>query len=236
MSTLTQTFRRGNYGEIVMSSLDAETRNQANQLVESAQNAAKIDEHGNWNFGIQNTNRKGTRWSALNWDLYAVGNDVHSGKFLVVIQIRQSHNTKYGVNVRKNYFLLGTNEDESTFAHPVESRVIHAAIKAERDVILACQNWIFDGDYARMIRHGDLALVPVSKRPSAPTAPRKKMILQGSHELSATAIRQNGNLYAKNPTLYHTPGTHPPVSGEGWYRIVVGNRAEFWKFAVPTID
>lgn len=236
MSTLTQNFQRGNYGEIIMRSLDSELRSQVEKLVSDAQNAAKIDEHGNWDFGIQNTNRKGTRWSALNWDLYGVGNDTHSGKLLVVIQIRQSHNTKYGVNVRKNYFLLGTNEDDSTFAHSVSSNVIHAAIRTGKDVCLSVQNWIFDGDYARMIRQGDLALLPMTKRPSAPTAPRKRMFLQESHELVGTAIRQNGNLYVKNPTMYHIPGTHPPISGEGWYKVIVGNRSEFWKFAVPTID
>jgi len=26
------------------------------------------------------------------------------------------------------------------------------------------------------------------------------------------------------------------VSAIGWYRIMIGNRAKFWKFAAPTID
>lgn len=228
--------QRGLYNEIKLSSLDAELREQVMELMADAQSSAKVDEHGNWDFGIE-TDRKG-RGSALNWDLYGVGHDVHTGALLIVIQIRQWRKTRTNgyPEVRKNYFLVGVNEDGSSFAHPVESRVIHAAIKADRDVILAVQNWIFGGDYARMIRHGDLALIPCSRRPSAPTANRRKMVLEGSHELSATAIRQNGNLYAKNPTLTHTPGTHPTVRGEGWHRVVVGNRAHFWKFAAPTID
>jgi hypothetical protein len=228
------TIKRDSYNAIVMFSLDADLRNQVNELMVDAQSSEKVDEHGSWDFGIR-TNKRG-RGEALNWDLYGVGHDTHTGKLLIVIQVRQCKITKYGNNVRKNYFLVGTNEDTTTFAHPVESRVIHSAIKAGRDVVLSVQNWIFDGDYARMVRHGDLALIPCSKRPSAPTAPRKKMVLEGSHELSATAIRQNGHLYAKNPTLTHAPGTHPTVKGEGWYKVVVGNRAEFWKFAAPTID
>jgi hypothetical protein len=233
---MTTTIKRDSYNAIVMSSLDPDLRNQANELMVDAQSSAKTDEHGNWDFGCE-FDRKG-RGSALNWDLYGVGHDAHSGKLLIVIQVRQfiRRSARRFPEVRKNYFLVGTNEDASTFAHSVESRVIHSAIKAGRDVVLSVQNWIFDGDYARMVRHGDLALIPCSKRPSAPTAPRKKMVLEGSHELSATAIRQNGHLYAKNPTLTHAPGTHPTVKVEGWYKVVVGNRAEFWKFAAPTID
>lgn len=227
---------RGTYGQIIMSSLESDIRQAVNETMEYAQNATKVDEHGSWDFDAK-FDRKG-RGHALNWDLYAYGFDVHSERFLIVIQIRQfvrARKNGFG-QVRKNYFLVGTNEDGTCFAHPVESRVIHAAIKADKDVVLACQNWIFDGDYAKMIRHGDLALIPCSRRPAAPVAPRKKMVLEGSHQLSATAIRQNGHLYAKNPSLIHTPGTHPDVRGEGWYKIVVGNRADFWKFAAPTID
>lgn len=236
MSTVSQPFRRGNYGEIVTDGLDANIRAQVDQLVLAVQNAAKIDEHGSWAFGIHGLNRKGTRWSALNWDLYGVGEDCHSGELLAVIQIRQSRNTRYGTNIRKNYFLIGTNEDGSSFAHPVSSHVVHAAVRTGRDVCLAVQCWIFDGDYSRMVRQGDLALIPMRKRPGAPTAPRKRMVLQGSHELVGTAIRQDGNLYVKNPKMQHLPGTHPTVEGEGWYKVIVGNRAEFWRFAAPTID
>lgn len=234
MNTSTQ-IKRGAYSEIKMESLDEGTRSAVRTLVENASNAAKIDEHGAWAFKAE-FDRKG-RGSAINWDLYAVGNDVHSGELLIVIQVRQferRHKNWYG-NVRKNYYLLGTNEDGTTFAHPVSSNVIHAAIRRDADVVLAVQNWIFDGDYANMIRHGDLALVPVKSAP-APLTDRTEMVLENSHQLTAQAIRLNGHLYAKNPTLVHLPGTHPTVSGQGWFRVQVGNRAAFWKFAVPTVD
>ena len=43
---------RGRYGEIPLHVLDAETRSQVAALVEAAAGAAKVDEHGSWDFGI----------------------------------------------------------------------------------------------------------------------------------------------------------------------------------------
>lgn len=231
------TIQRNYFNAIVLSSVDAETRSAVRKLVEDASNAAKVDEHGSWDFGID-SNRKRSRWTALNWDLYGFGNDLHSGKLLIVIQIRRS-STERGryVNVRKNYFLVGTNEDDSTFAHPVESVVVHAAIRKGKDVILAVQDWIFGGDYAGMLRQGDLALIPMRRRPAKDSRIAKRtMTIEGSHELKASSIWHNGGLYAKDPTLTHTPGTHPVVAAQGIYKIVVGNRANFWQFAAPTVD
>ena len=231
------TIQRNYFNAIVLSSVDAETRSAVRKLVEDASNAAKVDEHGSWDFGID-SNRKRSRWTALNWDLYGFGNDLHSGKLLIVIQIRRS-STERGryVNVRKNYFLVGTNEDDSTFAHPVESVVVHAAIRKGKDVILAVQDWIFGGDYAGMLRQGDLALIPMRRRPAKDSRIAKRtMTIEGSHELKASSIWHNGGLYAKDPTLTHTPGTHSVVAAQGIYKIVVGNRANFWQFAAPTVD
>lgn len=230
------TYTRGCYDEIIISTLDDDQRNQVRQLVETASSTAKVDEHGSWDFGIA-FDRKG-RGQALNWDLYGIGTDVHTGTLLIVIQIRQyekRYKNGYG-NVRKNYFLVGTNEDGSAFAHPVSANVVRTAIRLDRDVIKACQDWIFGGDYARMIRHGDLALVPLAKRPSAKVVTADRMVLEDSHEVTATQFRQNGHLYVQDPTLVHLPGTHPTVSGRGWYRVVVGVRADFWRFAAPTKD
>ncbi len=231
------TIQRNYFNAIVLSSVDAETRSAVRKLVECASNAAKVDEHGSWDFGID-SNRKRSRWTALNWDLYAFGSDIHSGKLLIVIQIRRS-STERGryVNVRKNYFLVGTNEDDSTFVHPVESAVVHAAIRKGKDVIRAVQDWIFGGDYAGMLRQGDLALIPMRRRPAKDSRIAKRtMTIEGSHELKASSIWHNGGLYAEDPTLTHTPGTHPVVAAQGIYKIVVGKRASFWQFAAPTVD
>jgi len=229
--------QRGSYGEIPIYTLDAESRAQVAALVADAAGAAKIDEHGSWDFGIARLNRRGTRWQALNWDLYAYGTDVHSGTLLAVVQVRQVISGRRWNRVRKNYFLLGQNEDGSTFAHPVSAHVVHHAIRAGRDVIRAVQDWIFGADYGEVRRQGDLALIPL-RRACGERTPLQMMLLEDSHELQASEIRfgAGGVVYAKDPTLIHLPGTHPTVGAAGWHKIVSGRRAAFWRFAAPTVD
>lgn len=233
-----QTVTRDSYNAINMSSLDETTRTAISCLVDRIAAADKVDEHGAWDFRAE-FDKKG-RGQAINWDLYGVGNDVHTGDLLAVIQVRQytkQHKNWYP-QVRKNYFLIGENEDGTVFAHSVSANVIHAAIRAERDVILAVQNWIFGGDYESLVRHGDLALIPMKSRPAGTKGQMRKVaVLEGSHRLEATQIADvDGRIYAKNPTLIHLPGTHPTAESTGWNRVVIGRRADFWKFAAPTID
>jgi len=236
--------QRGSYGEIPMHSLDAETRERVAALVADAASASKVDEHGSWSFGITRLNHRGTRWAALNWDLYGHGRDAHTGALLAVVQVRQAVSGRRWTQVRKNYYLIGTNEDGTTFAHPVSSNVVHAAIRAGRDVIRAgrdviraVQGWIFGCDYDQVIRQGDLALIPM-RRAAGERTPLRSMVLEDSHELQASEIRFGGGgvVYAKDPRLVHTPGAHPPVAADGWHKIVSGRRASFWKFAAPTVD
>jgi len=230
-----KTQKRGQYNEINLISLSDTCRKQVFKLVNAAKDAAKVDEHGGWDFGIDFDNKG--RGSALNWDLYAIGRDLHTRKMLIIIQIRQFiRRRKNGFgNVRKSYFLIGRNEDKMVFAHAVESRVIHSAISAGRDVVRACQNWIFQADYQKVIRQGDIALVPVS-RTSGERIAGGDVLISKSHLLTATEFRANGVLYALNPSMKHTPGTHAPVSCTGWHKVIEGLRAAHWDFATPTID
>jgi len=233
------TIVRDSYNAIPLHTLPESTRNQIRKIVHDVQNADKIDEHGGWEFGIQKLTRRRSR--ALNWDLYGFGRDPHTGQFLIVIQVREWTEGRRWNTVRKSYFLLGYNEDGTAFAHPVSANVVHAAIRrndAPQAVIDAVQSWIFGGDYGRMIRQGDVALVPLKRRPVGTKGQRRRLaILEGSHELRANIIAEvDGKLYAKDPTMIHIPGTHSTVEGQGWYRIVVGRRARFWDFATPTID
>jgi hypothetical protein len=236
---VTPAFNRGAYGEIPLSQLPESLSTEVKCLVEEAGNAAKVDEHGSWGFGIEWDSRKG-RGTSLNWDLYGIGRDVHTGQLLIAIQIRQFHRRKatHFPQVRKNYFLVGKNEDGSAFAHPVSSSVIHAAIRKGNDVITRVQTWVFGFDYSKLIRQGDVALIPMSRRPAAPKIAKRTATVNGTHALKADLLLQNGNLYAKSPQLVHIPGTHPKVEGEKgrWYRVATGERADFWKFAAPTID
>lgn len=231
------TYERDCYNAIRMNTINANTRKQIMNLFSEASAAEKVDEHGSWDFGID-FDKKG-RGSALNWDLYGFGRDIHSKRLLIVIQIRQfiRRSANRFPEIRKSYFLIGRNEDNHAFAHAVESRVIHSAINAGRDVVKAVQDWIFQCDYKKVIRQGDLALVPVSKvNPAAVTLEGNTHLLEDSHQLTASDIRKNGVLYALDPALLHIPGTHPAVSAKGWYKVVVGKRAEHWDFAAPTID
>jgi len=228
---------RGRYGEIPFYTLDAETRERVAALVAEAGEAAKVDEHGSWDFGIASLNRRGTRWQALNWDLYAHGLDAHTGALLAVVQVRQVVSGRRWNRVRKNYFLIGTNEDGTAFAHPVSANAVHAAIRAGRDVIRAVQDWIFGCDYGLVIRQGDIALIPL-RRAAGERTPLRSMVLEDSHALEASEIRfgADGVVYAKDPRLTHLPGTHPTVGAAGWHKIVSGRRAAFWRFAAPTVD
>lgn len=234
--------KRGNYNEILQSTLTASAKKQVTNLVYSASNAEKIDEHGGWNFGISDFgNRKKGGWLALNWDLYGIGRDYFSKRTLIVIQVRQSFKRKssYWTEIKKSYFLIGRNEDNTVFAHPVESRVVQAAAKAEKNVVLAVQNWIFGQDYTKIIRQGDIGLLSINRLNLAHSEKiSNQFTIQDSHLLKAEEARMIAtNIYVKNPSLYHLPKTHPNFENlQGWYRVIEGKRSDFYSFATPTID
>jgi hypothetical protein len=222
---------RGAYNEI--KKMPIEIQSICDALLKGVINSEKIDEHGGWEFGCE-FDKKG-RGSSLNYDWYAVGYDQHDGGFLGVLQVRQFIRTRRFGNVRKSYFLCGQNEDGTYFSHPVEARVIHAAIKKNTDIIEAVQSWIFGTDYSKVIRQGDLCLIPV--RSINGTQVPNEVILQGSHRLCADKIYENGDFFAVNPNLYHLNGTHPTIQNlDGKFKIVVGKRASYYSFAKPTID
>lgn len=223
------------YGQINLRSLTKQTRCVVARLIESAANAQHIDEHGPWTFGREfDSKRRG--W-AQNWDLYGVGRDHYSGKMLAVIQVRQfsRERTDYWPSIRKSYFLLGRNEDSTVFAHPVAATVVRTAIRKDRDPIKAVQRWMWGADYAKVLRQGDLGIVPVrSPKGEVIEGP---VVLGESHKIEASVIQQNGGpLYALDPRATHLPGTHPDVETEGWTRIGLAKRAKTWDFAAPTID
>lgn len=228
--------KRGTWNEITDYTDTDYNATDVAALLRDAAAADKIDEHGSWDFGCE-FDRKG-RGEALNCDIYGISRDCHDNGLLLVVQIRQyrkQHKNWYP-SIRKNYFLVGRNEDGAAFAHPVSANVVHAAIRADRDVCLACQNWIFGGDYAAMRRQGDIALVRLPRRPAAERIADREITLLDSHRLQAVELRQNGHLYACNPNMTHLPGTHAQIAVEGWYRVVIGVRADFWRFAAPTAD
>lgn len=230
---------RNCYGAIDLSTIAKTTAAAVRNLVRRISKAG-ADEHGSWKFGIDSTkNRKW--WESLNWDCYGISRDAHSRKLLAVIQVRQAwkKSSWQWTRVRKSYFLCGTNEDGTTFAHPVPAGVIHAAIRSSDDPCRACQNWMFAGaDYRKVRRHGDLACVPVKRLPKdVIQLAATSVVIVDSHQLTANQIYQRGNTYyAESAVLVHLPGTHPDVRMRGLAKIVVAIRARWWQFAAPTAD
>lgn len=237
MKTTAQTYKRDAYNAIMMSSVNIATRKQVNNLFDEVCKSDKIDEHGNWEFGSE-FDRKG-RGYAINYDFYAIGRDYFTKRLMFIVQVRKyekRYRNGFG-NIQKSYFLCGRNEDDTAFAHPVESRVIHSAIAKGNDPIRAVQNWIFGSDYTKVIRQGDLCFLPLKKKPVANEDLGNHLVLQGSHELHAIKImRKDGMIYAENPELFHLGGVHPAQYELGWYKIVIGKRGNYHDFATPTID
>jgi hypothetical protein len=234
------TIQRGTYNQINLSSLNESTKKQVTNLIYAASNAEKVDEHGSWDFGIE-FDSKG-RGSALNWDLYGVSRDYFTKRTLIVIQVRQfiRRRKNYFPEVRKSYFLIGKNEDDTVFAHPVSGHIVQAAAKSGKDVVRAIQNWIFGVDYTRIIRQGDVCLIPLKSKAILSNADycSSKFVMQDSHLLESDESKVLGeNIYSKNPSLYHLPKTHPNFENlQGWFKVVVGRRSDFYDFAAPTID
>ena len=98
---------------------------------------------------------------------------------------------------------------------------------------------LHDSAHQPVVFNGDTALIPAKTPPksSLDITPASGMLrVVDSHWIYSRQIRQNGTLYALNPTLRHLKGQHPTVRGRGWYRVMVGNRADYHDFAKPTID
>jgi len=244
------TVQRDYYNAIDITSLPTRTANQVKKLVQECQDARKVDEHGGWEFGAEwgkydrkandeYGNYRPAGW-ACNWDLYGTGRDYHNKKFLALIQIRQTVREKrcYYMQIRKNYFLIGRNEDGSAFAHCVEGRTIHNAIKRGKDPIKAVQDWIFGGhDYKKVIRQGDMGLLSKKPRGRGTRFGKGALIIESSHILRAEAFLVQGEkLYVYNARMRHQNGVHPTIHHEGWALLLVGRRAAAWSFAAPTID
>lgn len=236
-------YTRGKYNEIQQRQLSARTQKTVHNLFNEAKDSDKIDGHGNWEFGefFENHYRKGFRGHSLNWDLYAIGKDYFSKRLLIIIQIRQFSKRDYNsyAKLEKSYFLLGRNEDNTAFAHPVLSATITAALKAGRDPIRKVQDWIFKTDYTRILRQGDIALVPLKNagilRNQKPVS--NEMLIEGSHYLRGNIFCVNDNIYVRHATLKHLPKTHPDfINMKGFYKVISGRRASFYDFAPPTVD
>ena len=252
------TFNRDGYGALVVHrtggacrSRIARTLRDVEQVVADLQ-SGRADEHRAPAWEIGKAFDRNGRGEAVNLSIYGI--DLVDGQPLGVVQVRQYRRTRYqarhglGGSVRKNYFLLGRNEGTGLpFAHPIESRVVHAAVARDpspESPVTAARAWIFSvplDKLPQVLRHGDVAAVPVRALPRgerhvvAGTAAGTRII--DNHILQAEEIVEVGkHVYARNPLLRHLNGQHADVLGTGWFRIQVGHRASHWRFARPTAD
>ena len=241
-------YERGYYSELIRSCTNnipvklyhkwTNTFDDALKCISDIENQG-FDEHGGWESGGEFD--KHGRGTAISTDIYGI--DI--GRNLYVIQVREySKRYKNGYsNIKKNYFLIGYNENGNPFAHPIPSTVVHGAIKKDRSIkspVKAAQAWIWGIKQEKLntvLRNGDVAMVPVK------VVPRKDVIISkgmerivDSHFIYSKEIRKNGSIYALNPTIRHMKRQHPTIMGKGWFKVIVGNRANYHEFAAPTAD
>lgn len=195
------------------------------------------DEHG---FQCGSEFDKAGRGYAINTDIYDIDVSGQNGTPLAVIQVRMwEKRTRNGYpNVRKNYFLVGRNENGVAFAHPIPS-VRRWTRENWGDLVRRAQAWVWDvsiADLEKIQRCGDTALLPVSSPPDVPTLPEKKIALVDSHVLSGREIRRNGQIYVLSGRISHRKRQHPSVRVSGWSVALIGRRAETHDFANPTVD
>lgn len=238
---------RGKYGELIaVLNGDHRTKyarawNAVNKICKEL-DSSNSDEHGAWTTGAA-FDRKG-RGSAINLDIYGV--DIVDGQYLGVVQVRQferRYKNGWG-NIRKNYFLVGRNENGGPFAHPVPAQVIRRTGDSPESPVTAARSWIFDCPKNKLPlikRHGDVAAIPVRcPRGEQYWSQTHGIQLIDEHYLIANqACSQDGRLYVKDFHLYHGKRQHPDVNAaerEGWFRIQVGRRSDFWSFSKPTAD
>lgn len=235
-------YTRNKYDEIELSSMNPKSRKRVENLVSLVAKNINPDDYGSWTFGA-NFNYSGSGvGTALNWSLYAYGKDYYHKRFLCVIQVRQFRRIKrsYYPNILKNYYLLGRNEDDTVFAHPISSQVVRTAIKNNKDVIHAVQSYIFQFDYKKLIRQGNIALIPKEK-PKGNLLPLKEIIIDQSHKVIGTDIYKYQNktddtYYVINPIVQHLPMIRDTIEVHGCYRINIGLEAASWMFLSPYDD
>ncbi len=254
LSTATVTWTRDKYGALVITVGPGANRStlgrcwaEANRILKELEED-DVDEHQApaWETGCA-FDHKG-RGEAINVAVY--GCSFCHKQSLAVVQVRRyaKAHTNWWPSIRKNYFLIGRNErTKKAFAHPLPAGTVHAAIRRDPSpeyVVQAARAWIFEvpiEKLPRVLRHGDVAAVPVRSLPSGERkfvedSPEGVSVVD-SHVLHAAEIVQvRERLYARDPLLRHLKGQHADVTGKGWHRIQVGLRADYWKFAAPTAD
>jgi len=197
-----------------------------------------------WETGIESDKKQ--RGESVNVDVYSYD----EARGLAVVQVRWCRFRPGRYNkVRKDYYLIGRNENSQAFAHPVDSvaRSKSALASIQGGVIFALTHiWdCTEVQLYKIIRNGDVALIPLSSRDENRISPHwelwegTKVLIAESHLVEAPQFysSKSGELYARGRvTIRHLKGQHPTVTGEGLWRVQHGVRADTWGFSRPTAD
>lgn len=165
---------------------------------------------------------------------------------VAVVQIRMSerHYRNGYLNTRKDYVLVGYNEDGSPFRHPISSAAVRGSVRtgaSPADVVRAAQRWMWGVTALQLngaVRQGDVLIVP--ERGS----PRGELIERGAEaRLADTHVVRSerlvtdakGKLWARKPVLQHTKGEHrdkrAPASNGTWFSVRVAETAPAWNWS-----
>lgn len=190
-----------------------------------------------WSVGITSDRRR--RGIAVNVDVYSYDEEQR----LAVVQVRQCvfHPDRYN-RVRKNYYLIGWNENRNPFAHPIDSparsrkamETIDGGVRRALCTIWECD----DDDLKWIVRNGDVAFVP-DHLPVDAAPVDETPVIREHHVLKAKILFKSGRTYfvKGNATISHTKRQHPTAKVKhGVHRVAVGRHFAEWNFSAATID
>ncbi|MFH0779027.1 MAG: hypothetical protein V2A71_10460 [Candidatus Eisenbacteria bacterium] len=224
-------FTRGNFGQITSTYPEI-----VKALLTDAEKA------GAWTEGIESDKKH--RGSSINVDLYSWD----EGSGIALVQVRECvfHPKRFN-RVRKDYYLLGRNENGQVFAHPANvrasGRVVNGDISAGVKLALS-RIWDCDErDLDDIVRNGDVAFVPIRALPNgAELVEGNSATIRDSHHVKAL---YDGQVWKLGQQLYvtgrakieHVKGQHPTARVRGGiWRVQAGIKARTWGFSAPTKD
>jgi len=210
-------------------------RNQLHKWPDWATSIIKeVHKAGTYTKGLF-SQRRGEGWS-INDSLIAY--DESQGLAIIQVRLcmfrRRRHN-----HVRKNYYLIGRNENENVFAHPIRSPLRFRVSMESLIARALADTWGCSvKDLPRIIRQGDVGLLPKPLPKHAVRLAETELILRESHKLTGTLYLCDGKHYVANPTLVHLKGQHSTqtVRSDGHYLILMQQRAQQWDFSTPLSD
>jgi len=196
----------------------------------------QVQRTAGWETGIKSIRRG---YEARSIDVY--GYDV--SRQLAVVQIRRVWKSRQYAEINKIYALVGIDE-EQVFSHPLPfspRRNPHLYKMDPADVVRWAESKIFGVPIEtldKIIRQGDIALVPVRSVPKDAVPVQgsteekvRTVCLRESHLVQVDGVLskdvRNNIWYAEGLVeIVHTKDEHKSISGEGRFKIVLGQRAK----------